>query len=134
MVAVVQSRPDPGHRAPARTVSSRVRPVATPAVPVSARTYRRRRATAAGIVVTLLAAGQGVLAMAGGDAAWESRPALVAGEPFSTYVVEPGDTFWSIAHRVDPDGDPRPMVDRLVAEHGGAVLQVGDRIAVPERR
>ena len=35
------------------------------------------------------------------------------------YVVRPGDTLWSIATRLDPSGDPRPLVAQLEAEvHG----------------
>jgi Tfp pilus assembly protein FimV len=49
-----------------------------------------------------------------------------------TYVVEPGDTLWSIARRVAPGHDPRPLVDALVEAndlHGG--LQAGQELSVP---
>ena len=131
MVAVVQPRPTspvPAHRVPVAAA----RP-ASPRADVSELTYRRRRAAAAAIVVALFLAVQGLLATVGGSAATE-RPAPVADAEFSAYVVQPGDTFWSIARRVQPDGDPRPLVDRLVADHGRAVLEVGERIALPERR
>lgn len=29
------------------------------------------------------------------------------------YVVRPGDTLWSIAERLDPGSDPRPLVDAI---------------------
>jgi len=48
------------------------------------------------------------------------------------YVVEPGDTLWSIARRVAPGRDPRPVVDALVEAndlHGG--LQAGQELSVP---
>ena len=48
------------------------------------------------------------------------------------YVVEPGDTLWSIARRVAPGRDPRPVVDALVTAndlHGG--LQAGQELSVP---
>jgi LysM repeat protein len=37
--------------------------------------------------------------------------------PVSTtrYVVRPGDTLWSIAQRVSPGEDPRPVVDLLTS-------------------
>jgi Tfp pilus assembly protein FimV len=48
------------------------------------------------------------------------------------YVVQPGDTLWSIARQVAPGRDPRPVVDALVEAndlHGG--LQVGQELTVP---
>jgi nucleoid-associated protein YgaU len=46
------------------------------------------------------------------------------------YVVQPGDTLWSIARRLQPDGDIRATVDRLAEIHGSAAVAVGDRIAL----
>jgi hypothetical protein len=48
----------------------------------------------------------------------------------AVYVVEPGDTLWSIARRLDPEGDPRPIVHRLSEQTGGAGLQPGQRLAL----
>ena len=45
-----------------------------------------------------------------------------------TYVVEPGDTVWSIAAALAPDADPRPLVDEIVDANGGASLDVGQRL------
>jgi nucleoid-associated protein YgaU len=47
-------------------------------------------------------------------------------------VVRPGDTLWSIASRVDPDADPRPLVDAMSEARNGAPLQLGETIRVPE--
>ena len=52
-------------------------------------------------------------------------------EPAIVHVVAPSDTFWSIAERLEPGRDPRPVVDALVRAHGGPVLQAGERIALP---
>ena len=100
-----------------------------------ASTYRRRRAVAAGLAVVLLLAAYAALGMlGGGPLAAPERPIssspLQSGE---TYVVQPGDTFWAIAHRLHPDADPRPLVDHLVALHGGPTLYVGERIPLPAR-
>jgi nucleoid-associated protein YgaU len=46
-------------------------------------------------------------------------------------VVEPGDTLWSIARRVEPTGDVRPVVDRLVAANGSTVIVPGQELVVP---
>jgi hypothetical protein len=52
--------------------------------------------------------------------------------PRVSYVVEPGDTLWSIARRVAPGQDPRPVVDGLIEAndlHGG--LQAGQELSIP---
>ena len=52
--------------------------------------------------------------------------------PRVTYVVEPGDTLWSIARRVAPGRDPRPVVDGLIEANdlrGG--LQAGQELSIP---
>ena len=46
------------------------------------------------------------------------------------YLVRRGDTLWSIAERLRPEGDPRPIVDELSARSGGAGIVAGDRIDV----
>jgi hypothetical protein len=48
------------------------------------------------------------------------------------YVVQPHDTIWSIARKLDPSGDPRAMVDRIVSLNGGAALQPGQRLRLAE--
>jgi hypothetical protein len=52
------------------------------------------------------------------------------GRPVS-YVVQPGDTLWSIAERVDPTGDPRPLVARLAAQTGSDTVVPGERLVLP---
>jgi hypothetical protein len=47
------------------------------------------------------------------------------------YQVQPGDTVWSIATRLDPAGDPRPIADQIETEIGGTNLQVGTQVLVP---
>ena len=126
------------HAAPAdyrRMVVVRANPVATTPAPVrhpAATVYRRRRVVAAvlltSVVAALVLAAGGLLASFGGGPLTASeRP----GAPAAVYVVQPGDTFWEIARRLDPTGDPRPLVARLVAAHGSPVLVPGERLALP---
>jgi hypothetical protein len=92
---------------------------------------RRRRVAlgtvAAGLLVALALPWSGT----GGSLA-TSGPAL-AGESViahHSYVVRPGDTLWSIAQRLDPTGDPRPVVAKLEAEAGDNVVP-GEQLALP---
>lgn len=58
-------------------------------------------------------------------------PAPTESHSLQVHVVQPGETFWSIARTIDPHGDPRPLVDRLVAEHGTPVLYAGEELLIP---
>jgi len=116
------------------TVGGRVipSPRLTGPVRVAPAAYRLRRVVALAVVVgVLLTAWIALQVLAG---AWgvpgTSAPASTARAPL-TIVVAPGDTFWSIAARLQPDGDLRPLVDRLVAAHGGGVLEAGERLSIP---
>ena len=128
MVAVTQASPAQLQRlAIVPTISSATRVSRVPAT-----VYRRRRAVAlvvaASVIAALVLAVGGLLASFGGGPLTASeRP----GVPSAVYVVQPGDTFWDIARRLDPAGDPRPLVARLVAAHGSPVLVPGERLALP---
>ena len=47
------------------------------------------------------------------------------------YVARPGDTLWAIASRLQPGGDPRPLVAELEQQLHGAQLVAGDRLTLP---
>lgn len=85
------------------------------------------------VVAGVLALGRGAftgLAPAPPSAATASAPAggSLGGR---RVVVRSGDTLWSIARRLQPNGDVRSLVDRLVIANGSSTVWPGDRIAVP---
>jgi hypothetical protein len=104
--------------------------------------YRRRRLAAAGLLVALALlvmvatlAVQAALGRTGGGPL-TATGALPAGQlaDDQVWVVRPGDTIWSIAEGIDPHGDVRPLVDRIVAELRGAQLFPGERLTIPLSR
>jgi hypothetical protein len=46
------------------------------------------------------------------------------------YVVQPGDTLWSIAERIAPGDDPRPIVAELRKHNGDVELTPGERLVI----
>lgn len=120
------------------------------AVRPSAATYRRRRFVAA--LVAVLVAAAIALAVAGlvdrmltPDPTTTLRagtatgtvlvpdPAAygAAGDPLparAVYVVQPGDTLWSIARAVAPGADVTETAARLADLNGSSALQVGQRL------
>jgi hypothetical protein len=93
---------------------------------------RRRRALLGTLAVGLLAALALPWSGTGGSLATPG-PAL-AGEAVAhhaPYVVRPGDTLWSIAARLDPAGDPRPVVARLAAQIGNETVIPGEQLLLP---
>lgn len=105
--------------------------------------YWRRRAVVLLLGVGAAMSGQAALEVLGGGplTAAEVRPSTTAGprvieldaQPVATatYVVRSGDTLWTIAKRIQPTGDVRPLVDALADARDGRPLQPGERIVVP---
>jgi nucleoid-associated protein YgaU len=82
--------------------------------------------------VVALAIG-GLVATAGRAAVGTTAGAPPA--PYERHVVRAGDTLWGIARaRVGPEGDPRPVVERIRSVNGLGVrpLAAGASIRVPE--
>lgn len=82
----------------------------------------RRTLTAAFLLLAILI--PGIKAVS----AIQSKPA-----PTVVYVVQPGDTLWEIAARVDADRDPRAVVHDLLAlnERTSSTLLPGETLRVP---
>jgi hypothetical protein len=96
--------------------------------------YRRRR-VAAIVLAVIVAVGVLLLVRAVALAVAPAPPgsgAAVAPAPGPTtvVVVQPGDTLWAMARRLQPEGDVRPLVDRLAEAHGSGPLQAGERLEV----
>ena len=56
-----------------------------------------------------------------------------AGAASRTYVVHRGDTVWAIARSIAGDGDPRPIVDRIIRDNGlrDATIVPGEHLEIP---
>lgn len=110
----------PGDRTPAPVRPARRR--------VSPEVRRRRTLLAMmGLALALLAI---PLGGSGGDS-HTTGSASAAQLHAGTYVVRSGDTLWSIAQRVDPSGDPRPIVSQLASELGTYTVVPGEQVTIP---
>jgi hypothetical protein len=98
----------------------RPRPACRPARAV----IRRRRLLAAlvglGLALTVARAGA---ALQGSSLASPGRSPHVR-----TVVVQPGDSLWSIASRLEPGSDPRGVVDALIEARHTSTVQPGESI------
>jgi hypothetical protein len=131
-------------RFPSRPALVLLPPVTRP----GARIYRRRRLAVLAAALTLVLLGVLLTSLTGHSGAAEVRiapadapivraPAAYGASGQSVparavYVVQPGDTIWSIAHDLDPTGDVRATVDRIVALNGGAALEPGQRLRLSD--
>ena len=88
--------------------------------------YRRRRLLAAlvglGLVLAMVRVG---VTLGGSSLATPERLPHV-----QQVVVQPGDTLWSIAQRLAPGHDVRPIVDAMVHALGTSTLIAGQAISV----
>jgi nucleoid-associated protein YgaU len=118
-------------RAPAGQPHVRPAP-ARRALPDRATRVRRRRLAAIALATLL-----GFAALSVGRILWSAALGSSPAEPIGSapitgevYVVQPGDTLWSIAHRIAPGEDPRPIVAELREHNGDAELTPGERLVV----
>lgn len=115
------SSPHDGGRAAAQVVRPSWREPST--------TRRSRFSQLALLVVTatlLVALAAPIAALAGTDGA--PAGSLVPG---TTYVVGPGDTLASIAARLAPGTNPRPLVAKMAAETGSPAVVPGEHLVLP---
>lgn len=92
--------------------------------------YLRRRVVAAlafSVTLLLLWLGAGnVLASRGGDPA-----SVPTARPASTYVVQPGDTLWSIAEARRGDSGLGSYLEQLIEINGSTIIHVGQVVELP---
>jgi LysM repeat protein len=114
---VVELSPQPRHAAPTHDVF-----------------VRRRIAVVSAAIVSLLLVLGGISvagrALAGRGGVPASAPAA---QPVQSapYVVQPGDTLWSIAQRFRGERSLAGYVDALVQANAGPDITVGQRLVLP---
>ena len=90
-------------------------------------TYRRRRIVAVVLALGIVVAvGKAGVALGGAPLVTPERPP--ASSTLTSFVVRPGDSLWTIAQRIAPGADPRPIVDALARDRGNAPLRPGETI------
>ena len=95
-------------------------------VPLEVRRRRTLFAVMAGLVLALALPLSGT----GGHSHPTGSARAEAVAP-GVYTVQPGDSLWSIAERLEPSADPRPLVVQLAAQTGSETVVPGERIDLP---
>jgi len=109
-------------------VGAPMHPVRPPRRRVSAEVRRRRTLLAMmGLGLALLALPLGGF---GGPSHITESALAATGHPV-IYTVKAGDSLWSIAQRVDPTGDPRPIVSQLATQLGTYTVVPGEQLTLP---
>jgi hypothetical protein len=90
---------------------------------------RRRRTLVAAIGLMLIALALPLSGTGGRSHATGSASVEIGAK--TVYTVQQGDSLWSIAERVQPSGDPRPLVAELAKETGSNSVVPGERITIP---
>lgn len=103
------------------------------ALAINAPRYRLRRLVACIALGFAIFGGlSGASALAGSH---QGSPAVISGSVQIPggyeYTVQPGDTLWSIASRVYPNGDPRALVTQLESQLRGATPTPGVHLRLP---
>lgn len=98
-----------------------------PAPRPDAAQYRRRRLA----VLMVAAIGIVTLGLRLGPAFGSVPASAPERPPVSAYVVRHGDTLWSIASQLQPDGDVRGLVSDLIEANGGDTIIAGQTLVIP---
>jgi LysM domain len=103
--------------------------VAQPSRRRTSMAVRRRRTLLAATALLLVGLALPLSGTGGHSHPTGSAPAETVGAV--SYTVQPGDSLWTIAERVSPTSDPRPLVAQMASELGSATVVPGERITVP---
>jgi hypothetical protein len=97
-------------------------------VPVTRTRVRRRRLVVTVLIAAGIGAYTGQLDQGGAAAGPEMKPVSR-----TSVVVHDGDTLWSIAERLAPGEDPRPLVDAISVANGvgAGSLMPGQTLVIP---
>jgi hypothetical protein len=115
-------------------VSRRVPAVATGGAhrSITRATYWRRRVVVAALVIGLvLVMAQAGAALGGSSLATPGRRPTATAHSSGAIrhtTVHPGDSLWSVATRLAPGADPRPVVDALAEARHDAPLVPGETV------
>jgi hypothetical protein len=82
------------------------------------------------IVLALAVAAGAFAGLVPGPGTGSASAPVVAGAG-AAVVVQPGDSYWSIARGLQPEGDVRPLVHRLQLLNGGVALRPGMEVVLP---
>lgn len=91
-----------------------------------AEVYRRRRLLVLAAVLSLT-----VGLWSFGNSAQSASTRHTRSHDAVVVVVQPGDTLWTIATWLDPDADPRRLVDALNGIAGSSALRSGQQLVIP---
>lgn len=94
----------------------------------------RRYLPGAATLVTVAGVWLGASMLASSGSVGAEHPGVSAGSALyagENYVVKPGDTLQSIAVRLEPGADSRPVVALLSLQLHGAPLKAGDHLTLP---
>jgi LysM domain len=130
-VVTAASRPgQPPYGLPRRP-ASRVQPG-----PMPLRLTRRGRIVASALAVVLAAVALTIMSMAapGGAQAANHGRAGAGYQGMRQIVVQPGQTLWSIATKVEPSADPRLVVSQIMTANSlsSTAVQAGEELWVPK--
>ena len=111
-------------------IAAAPQPRARVARPRGSRSTRHRQAVVLGALAVMVGLAALCIGISAASAAPRRQqvPQASIGHP---YIVQRGDSLWSVARSLQPEGDVRMLVHRLQLANGVISLQAGATIVVP---